>query len=77
MKKRIEESKEEIAIKIDNSKREIRNKIDSSKHSFKKKQMYLHNKEPVPNEHLHIWDWFLTVQVSLFCGIINLSNFIF
>ena len=37
MKKRIEESKEEIAIKIDNSKREIRNKIDSSKHSFKKK----------------------------------------
>jgi len=37
MKKKIEESKEEIAIKIDNSKREIRNKIDSSKQSFKKK----------------------------------------
>ena len=33
----IEESKEEIALKIDNSKREIRNKIDSSKQSFKKK----------------------------------------
>ena len=47
MKKRIEESKQEIAIKIDNSKEEIKNKIDnskaeirgmldSSKHSFHK-----------------------------------------
>ena len=36
MKKKIEESKEEIALKIDNSKREIRNRIDSSKQNFKK-----------------------------------------
>lgn len=31
MKKKIEESKEEIAIKIDNSKEEIKNRIDNSK----------------------------------------------
>ena len=36
MKKRIEESKEEIVTKIDNSKKEIKDKIESSKNSFKK-----------------------------------------
>ena len=35
IKKKIEESKEGIAIKIDNSKEEIRNKIDSSKEEIK------------------------------------------
>lgn len=36
MKKRIEESKEEIVTKIDNSKKEIKDKIESSKKNFKK-----------------------------------------
>ena len=36
MKKKIEESKEEIAIKIDNSKKEIIDKIEASKQNFKK-----------------------------------------
>jgi Ser-tRNA(Ala) deacylase AlaX len=35
MKKRIEESKEEIACKIDTSKEEIRNKLNNSKEEIK------------------------------------------
>ena len=61
MKKKIEESKEEIALKIDNSKREIRNRIDSSKQNLKKKKKK--KKTDIPKS-------------VLFCGIINLSDFI-